>query len=126
MNSDTIAEKFNLSKTDAEQFIKLFTEDELKDSRLFVIDNNYQSELEFLESLRSMMPSESYGCWDEHCYPDPYERDACDYIPYTDAEMIEKYYFGGVMEKFYKSCAEYYHDKIYITMHNDNFIDINK
>ena len=28
MNSDTIAEKFNLSKDDAEQFIKLFSEDE--------------------------------------------------------------------------------------------------
>ena len=101
MNNDKIAEKFNLSKNDTEQFIKLFTEDELKDSRLFVIDNDYQSELDFISLLETMMPSESYGCWDEHVYPDPYEKDACDYIPYTDEEMLEKHGFGGVIECFY-------------------------
>lgn len=124
MNSDKIAEKFNLSKTDAEQFIKLFSEDELKDSRLFVISNTYDDEIEFLEYLHSEMTYRPV--WDEHSYPVQGDWDDLlfnEEVEYTESEMLDKYSFDGIIEDFYKSYCKYLNsnNKIYIAMHNKNF-----
>ena len=126
MNSDKIAEKFNLSKTDAEQFIKLFTEDELKDSRLVVIDNTYEDEIKFLEYLHSEMTYRPL--WDEHSYPVQGDYDDLlfsENVEYTESDMLDKYLFDYIIEEFYKSYCKYLNinNKIYIVMHNDNFND---
>ena len=126
MNSDKIAEKFNLSKNDAEQFIKLFSEDKLKDSRLFVIDNTYEDEIEFLEYLHSEMTYRPV--WDEHSYPVQGDWDDLlfsEEVEYTESEMLDKYSFDGIVEDFYKSYCKYLNsnNKIYIVMHNKNFCD---
>ena len=124
-----IAEKHKLSKIDAEQFKKLFAEDELENARLFVIDNTYQSELDFISLLGTMMPPESYDNWDYHhdLYTDPNDPDYGGYSReiYTDEEMLDKHGFGGVIERFYKSNSNYSYEthKHYVAIHNDNFIE---
>ena len=110
--------KFNISESDAEQLKILFTDDILNISKLFAIHNDYESKLNFLNSLTEVMPDESFWCWDYYDNEYYWQREY-----YNPVDMLDKYGFLITVERFYKSYVKYNHKtkRVYIAIHNDNF-----